>query len=265
MITRVSAATTMALAVSLTVASPAHASAEQLCGEVGGKWTPPQCTVTVQSQRKATLTITVDLAPAVLENRSITTELTDYYRALFAGWTATGRLTPRDGNATATATTHPGPGSVENLIVHETFAPAGVQPNNAYRSFVFDNATGRQLALPDLFKAGIDPYRAVTDAAGPTLQAALDAAPPPHLPNTYPFTAEHWQPGSHGPGFSGDYRAFALTTDGLILYMPDQPMQREEPTPERQLAWSMDGGTITLTLPLSALSPLLRPQYGGTP
>ena len=92
----------------------------------------------------------------------------------------------------------------------------------------------------------------------------MAAAQPPHAPETYPFTAQEWQPGPDGPGYSGDYRGFGLAQDALVLYMPDEPLQRENPSPQDRLVWSMDGGTVILRIPLAALAGALRPGYGGS-
>lgn len=65
--------------------------------------------------------------------------------------------------------------------------------------------------------------------------------------------------------YSGGYKAWALTPDELILYMPDYPVGRDSPvdfTPGR-MQWSMDGGTVQAHIPLSALAPVLQPQFGG--
>ena len=86
--------------------------------------------------------------------------------------------------------------------------PDGVQANNAYRSFVFDMAQGRRLALADIFKSGVDPLQVISLAARPLLPAALDAAPPPHEPGTYPFTVQEWSPDPAVPAFP------ATTGDG---------------------------------------------------
>ena len=49
-----------------------------------------------------------------------------------------------------------------------------------------------------------------------------------------------------------------------LLYMPDAPIVRENPSPRNRFVWSMDGGTVTIQVPLSALAGSLRPEYGGT-
>jgi hypothetical protein len=176
----------------------------------------------------------------------------------------TGTETPRDSSASADYQVYSGPGAVQSLIVHENFEPFGIQANNAYRSFVFDMAKGRRLAIADLFKPGVDPLQAIPPATAPVLSGALDAAAPPHAPNTYPFTVKEWEPGSDGPGYTGDYRAFGLSPDHLILYMPDAPMSRENPSPRDRFVWSMDGGTVRIQVPLSSLAGSIRPEYGGT-
>ncbi len=120
------------------------------------------------------------------------------------------------------------------------------------------------VGLGDLFKPGIDPMTVIAGAAAPVLPAALDAAAPPHAPNTYPFTVEEFQPNPQGSGYTGDYRAFALTPDQLVLYLPDAPILRENPQPADRFVWSMDGGAVVARVPLASLSPTLRPEYGGT-
>jgi len=49
-----------------------------------------------------------------------------------------------------------------------------------------------------------------------------------------------------------------LTADELILYLPDAPIVHENPTPRDRLVWSMDGGAVTVRIPLSALGSALR-------
>ena len=47
--------------------------------------------------------------------------------------------------------------------------------------------------------------------------------------------------------------------------MPDYPVSHDIPvnfTPGI-MQWSMDGGTVQARIPLAALSPVLRPEYGG--
>jgi hypothetical protein len=78
---------------------------------------------------------------------------------------------------------------------------------------------------------------------------------------TYPFTIDKFEPQRDGPGYTENYRAFALTADELVLYLPGAPMAHENPWPQDRLVWSMDGGAVEVRIPLSALSAILRPQY----
>ncbi|OHV05074.1 DUF3298 domain-containing protein [Mycobacterium talmoniae] len=262
-------AAALGLVSTLVATAPvANAAAEQFCAELGANWDGARCTTLVVSQRKAERFISFDLPESMLDNPTSGPVVRNFYHMLMDGWRHSGAETPRDSSATADYQLFSGPGAVQSLIVHEDFEPFGIQPNNAYRSFVFDMGQGRRLALADLFKPGVDPMTAIPPAAAPILPAALDAAAPPHAPGTYPFTVEHWQPGPDGPGYTGSYHAFALTPDNLILYMPDVPMQRENSAPHTSrpgdpLVWSMDGGTVTIEVPLSALAGSLRPEYGG--
>lgn len=241
----------------MATAPAADASAGQLCGELVGTWDGTNCTTVVMSQHNAEMLITLGLPVAMLDNPTAGPALSDYFRRLMAGWRKAGSETLRDSRAFTSYQTFSGPGAIQSVVVHETFEPFGVQANNAYRSFVFDMAQERRLTLADLFKPGVDPKAAIPPAAAPFLPAVLDAAAPPHVPGSYPFTVEAFQPNAEGPGYTGDYRAFALTADHLILYMPDAPMLRENSTPGSRFVWSMDGGTVQVHVPLSALAPLL--------
>lgn len=254
----------LATAALVATAPVAAASATQLCSELGGAWDGTNCTTLITSQRKAEMAVSLGLPAPLLDDPTAGPVLSQYYHRLMDGWRKTGDSTLRDSSALSGYQVFSGPGAVQSVIVHETFMPFGIQANNAYRSFVFDLAQRRRLALADLFKPGVDPIAVVSAAAAPVLAPVLDSAAPPHAPNTYPFTVGEWQPGPHGPGYSGEYRAFALSGDELILYMPDAPIPREDPSPGDRLVWSMDGGTVVARVPLSALAGSLRPEYGGT-
>lgn len=258
-------ATAIVLAALVAGAPIAQASGSgQLCSELAATWDGARCTTLITSPRKAEMFISLELPEPFLDDETSGPVLRDYYHRLMAGWRSTASTTPRDSSASSDFRTYSGPGAVRSLIVHENFEPFGIQANNAYRSFVFDMTTGRRLALADLFKPGVDPMTVIPPATEPVLPAVLDTASPPHAARTYPFTVEEWTPGPEGPGYTGSYRAFALSQADLVLYLPDAPMQRENPSPRDRFVWSMDGGTITVAVPLSSLAESLRPEYGGT-
>lgn len=252
-----------AAAALVATAPPAAASAEQLCAELDARWDGARCTTVVTSPREAERLISLGLPGPQLDNPTSGPALRNYYHRLMGGWRKSGSDTPRDSSASADYQIYTGPSATQSVIVHETFEPFGMQTNNAYRSFVFDMAAGRRLLIADLFKPGVDPMAAISSAIEPLLPAALDTAAPPHAPGTYPFTVEEFTVGAGGPGYTGEYRSFALSGDELILFMPDAPMLREDPTPPDRYVWSMDGGTVTLHVPLSALAGSLLPAYGG--
>lgn len=266
-----SLAAALGLATTVVVTAPvANASVEQFCAELNATWDGTHCTALITSQRKAQRFISFDLPGSMLDNPTSGPVVRGFYHKLMDGWRASGAQTPRDSSAKADYQLYPGPGAVQSLIVHEDLEPFGIQANNAYRSFVFDMAKGRRLTLADLFKPGVDPMTVIPPATVPILPEVLDAAQPPHSPGTYPFTVDHWTTGGpNGSGYTGDYRSFGLSQDHLILYMPDVPMQQENSNPHTSrpgdpLVWSMDGGTVTIGVPLSELAGSLRPEYGGT-
>jgi Protein of unknown function (DUF3298) len=116
-------------------------------------------------------------------------------------------------------------------------------------------ASGGRLQLADLTNG--NPLTAIPPLGQPFIETALNQAAPQHDPGTYPFVVDRWTPDKV---FSCAYKAWALTPDELILYMPDYPASHDEPidfTPGA-LQWFMDGGTVQAHIPLSALSPVLR-------
>ncbi|BBY54689.1 mannan-binding family protein [Mycobacterium koreense] len=251
------------VAAPLVTAPRAGAAADQFCAELHADWDGQHCTTVLTSPRQAQRVISVDLPGALLDDPTAGPVVRDFYRQLMDGWRSSGTDSLRDTRAYAYYELHAGPGPVQSLVVHEVLEPHGMQPNNAFRTFVFDMQRGTRLTLPDVFKHGVDPAAVIPSVGAPELTAALDNAAPPHAPNTYPFTLAEFTPGPNGPGYSGNYRTFALTPEHLVLFMPGTPLLREDPQPPDRFVWSMDGGAAIARIPLSSLADALRPEYGG--
>jgi hypothetical protein len=252
-----------AAAVVAVVSVPAaSASVVTLCEELGGQWDGRYCHSTVQSERKAVRDIKVAI-PAELVDDAVAGPVTRaYLRNLVSNWRTAGEKMAADsfGEENYEIFRH---GGTMSAVFHETYHADGPDFNNAYRTFTFDTAAGRQVQLADLTEPGIDPLTAIGPLAQPFLEEALDHAFPPHQPGSYPFVVERWTPDKV---FSGGYKAWAVTPDELIVYMPDYPVAHDTPidfTPGL-MQWSMDGGTVQMHIPLGALSPILRPEYGGS-
>ncbi|KUI12192.1 mannan-binding protein [Mycolicibacterium acapulense] len=249
----------------VTVAPGASASAPAFCGELGGQWDGQFCSTSLVSERKATRNIKMALPGDLVDNPTIREYLTN----LMNNWRNAARMTAHDsfGEEHFQIFQH---GGAMTIVFHEMYSgtvgtDALSHPNapiisDAYRTFTF--ADGRRIQLGDLFKPGVDHMAEIPRLGAPFIVAALDAAPPPHQPGTYPFTPDRWTPDKV---FSGAYKAWALTPDELILFMPDYPVGRDRPInfspglPQ----WAMDGGTVQAHIPLSALAPILRPEFGG--
>ncbi|MFN3003038.1 RsiV family protein [Mycolicibacterium wolinskyi] len=255
----------VAVAVALATAPSAAASAPTFCDELGGNWDGHFCTTSVVSERKAVRNIKMALPGDLVDNPVIREYLTN----LMNNWRNAAKKMVQDSfGEQHFQVFHRG--DAMSVVFHEIYSgtfgtDALAHPNapilsDAYRTFTF--AGGRQLQLADLFKPDVDHRAEIPGLGAPFIVAALDAAPPPHQPGTYPFTPDRWTPDKV---FSGGYKAWALTPDELILYMPDYPVGRDSPidfTPGL-MQWSMDGGTVQAHIPLSALSPVLRPEFGG--
>jgi hypothetical protein len=257
---RLAAAFVLLAAATFPHVATARASAPSFCGELGGDWDGQYCHTTVTSERNAVRDIKVALPGELIDNPTTSTVVRDYLRTLVSNWRNANSHMVADsyGEENYEIFRH---GSLLSAVFHEDYHADGPPPNNAYRTFTFDMAGGRRLLLSDLTKS--DPLTAIPPLAQPFITTALNQAPPPHDPGTYPFVVDRWTPDKV---YSGAYKAWALTPDELILYMPDYPVAHDEPlnfTPG-VMQWSMDGGAVQAHIPLSALGPVLRPEFGGT-
>lgn len=250
------------VAVAVVASAPvAAASAATFCDELGGTWSGQYCQTTVQSDRKATRDIKVAIPAELVDDPVAGPVIRDYLKTLVNNWKTVGVSMVADsfgeGNYQIFRR-----GDALSVVFRETYHADGPNFNNAYRTFTFDMAGGKRVQLADLVKPGLDPLAAIAPLAEPFVRQALDVAPPPHQPGSYPFQVERWTPNNV---YSGGYKAWALTPDELVLYMPDYPVGRDSPTNFTPgiMQWSMDGGTVQAHIPLAALAPVLRPEFGG--
>ncbi|BAX96193.1 hypothetical protein MSTE_00858 [Mycobacteroides stephanolepidis] len=246
------------MTMALTVPTAAAAPDNWCVSSLRGTWDGGACLVTVTSNSKATMDISVQLPDEVIDDSTVGPVLRAYAERRVSEWRKAGDTNVRDSSSAIDSRVYVHSNSVKSVVLHEVWRTEGTNANNAYRTFTFDLAQGRRLVLADLFRPGVDPRTALPPLARPFLLDALDAAAPPHDPGSYPFATQEWEPQPDGSGYSGEYRAFALTGDELILYMPDVPMAHENPTPRDRLVWSMDGGAVTVRIPLPSLRPILR-------
>lgn len=246
----------IATAAALLSAPGAGASAVSLCDQMGGQWNGQYCHASVPSQRGAVREINIAI-PAEADNPAIGGAISNYLTTLMNNWrTAAAQMYQNSrGDANFEVFHH---GNIHTVVFHETYDSEstgrleGPAIQSAYRTFAFDSASGRQLQLADVVDVS-----AIPTLGAPYIQAALDQAVPPHEPNTYPFTPDRWTPDKV---YSGGYKAWALTPNELILYMPDYPVARDSPidfTPSNFI-WSITGGVVQPRIPLSALGPALH-------
>ena len=249
---------TTALAVLAAATIPnvatARASAPSFCGELGGDWDGHYCHITVTSERNAVRDIKVAVPDELVDKPTTSGVVRDYLRTLVNNWkTANGHMAADSySEENYQIFQH---GNLLSVVFHEDYHADGPKPNNAYRTFTFDITSGRGVQLADLTTS--NPLTAIPRLAQPFIETALNQAPPPHDPGTYPFVADRWTPDKV---YSGAYKAWAMTPDELILYMPDYPVGHDEPinfTPGI-MQWYMDGGTVQAHIPLSALASVLR-------
>jgi hypothetical protein len=248
------ATSVLVAAATVPNAATARASAPSFCGELGGEWDGQYCHTSVVSERNGVRDIKVAVPGELVDNPTAGPVVRDYLRTLVNNWRSANAHMAADsfGEENYQGFQH---GNLLSAVFHEDYHADGPKPNNAYRTFTFDMASGRRLQLSDLTKS--DPLTAIPPLGQPFIETALNQAAPPHDPGTYPFVVDRWTPDKV---YSGAYRAWALTPDELILYMPDYPVGHDEPinfTPGA-MQWSMDGGAVEAHIPLSALGSVLR-------
>ena len=235
-------------------AASARASAPSFCGELGGDWDGQYCHTSVTSERNAVRDIKMAVPGELIDNAAAGPVIRDYLRTLVSNWRGANEHMVADsyGEENYEIFQH---GSLLSAVFHEDYHADGPKPNNAYRTFTFDMASGRRLQLSDVTTS--NPLTAIPPLARPFIETALNQAPPQHDPGTYPFVVDRWTPDKI---YSGAYKAWALTPDELILYMPDYPVGHDEPInfTTATMQWYMDGGTVQAHIPLSALGPVLR-------
>ncbi|MEU9807994.1 RsiV family protein [Mycobacterium sp. NPDC050853] len=243
----------VATGTALSGAPLAAASAQSFCGELGGNFDGLYCRTVVSSPRKADRDIKVAIPEFVDSNP----EVHEYLRNLYNNWKAKGSDMIQDsyGEENFQVFNH---GSTTSIVFHEDYHANGPQVNNAYRTFNYDG--GKRIMLKDILKGG--DLGAIPPIAEPFIIEALDRSAPGHTPQTYPFTPDRWTPDKV---YSGAYKAWALTPDELIIYMPDYPVAHDYPIDYSpgQRVYSMDGGSVEAHIPIGAIAPILRPGYGG--
>lgn len=249
-------------AAALIAAPIAGASTPDFCSSLGADWDGAYCHTTVVSERKAVRDIKVAVPGDLVDNPVTGPTIRGYLTQLVNNWRTVGVHMVADsfGEENFQILQH---GDVLSVVFHEDYHADGPKPNNAFRTFTWDMGRGARLGLADLVRPGVEPLGAIASLGEPYIADALDQAPPPHQPGTYPFVVDRWGPDKV---YSGGYNAWALTGDELILYMPDYPVAHDTPTNYTPgiMQWSMDGGTVQAHIPLTALSSVLRPQFGGT-
>lgn len=250
---------TVAASMVSTATAAVAAPTSRCTATLVGDWADQAgtCVAEVASPRLATMTIAVQMPDNLIANPAAGQAITAYLRPLVDRWRATGATMVRDSDyhVDNQQFTHNG---LTSVVFHEFWQTFGSPPYDAYRTFTFDLAQNRQLKLADLFRPGVDPLTALPPLVRPYLTQALDQAAPPHDPGTYPFTTDRFEPHPDGSGYAANYRAFALTADELILYLPDAPIDHERPFPRDRFVWSMDGGAVTVHVPLGTLAPIMR-------
>ena len=154
-------------AASLTTAPGASASPAGFCDQIGGQWNGQYCHASVKSERLAVREINIAI-PGELDDPAMGKVIGDYLSALMNNWRSASVRMVADSWGEANFETFQR-GNLRTVVFHENYHAEGTALNNAYRTFTFDLASGRQLQLADV----VDPA-AVPALGAPFIQAALD-------------------------------------------------------------------------------------------
>lgn len=149
MIPRILAALVLLTAATIPGTGKAHASAPSFCGELGGDWDGQYCHTSVTSERNAVRDIKVAVPDDLVDNPTTGPVIRDYLRTLVNNW--------RNANSSMAADSYGEENfevfrhaSLLSAVFHEAYHADGPKPNNAYRTFTFDMASGRRVQLADL-------------------------------------------------------------------------------------------------------------------
>ncbi|MGB1225987.1 MAG: mannan-binding protein, partial [Mycobacterium sp.] len=154
------------VAMAVLTAPAASASAQSFCGELGGDWDGQYCRTSVLSERQATREIRVAIPGDLIDNPTTSSAIRPYLRDLFTNWRTKGETMVQDSWGTENFQVfHHGPAL--SVVFHEQYNSSGVELMNAFRTFTFDMASGRQLQLADITKPGVDPLVAIPPLAAP--------------------------------------------------------------------------------------------------
>lgn len=139
----------MLTAAAIPGTGKAHASAPSFCGELGGDWDGQYCHTSVTSERNAVRDIKVAVPDDLVDNPTTGPVIRDYLRTLVNNW--------RNANSSMAADSYGEENfevfrhaSLLSAVFHEDYHADGPKPNNAYRTFTFDMASGRRVQLADL-------------------------------------------------------------------------------------------------------------------
>lgn len=122
-----------------------------------------------------------------------------------------------------------------------SYYTGGAHPNLDFQTFTFDLAQQKMLALEDIFQDGVNPWPALVPMVQADVAAQLGEA----------ADAQWVQQGTaENPD---NYRNWALTPDALVFFFP----------PYQVVAYAY--GPVTVEIPLTAISRLLKPEFGPQP
>ena len=251
-----------ALAVASLITAPvADASAPDFCASLGADWDGQYCHTSVPSERKAVRDIKVAVPGDLIDNPVTGPTIRDYLTQLVNNWRSVGVHMVADsfGEENFQVLQR---GDVLSVVFHEDYHADGPKPNNAFRTFTWDMARGVRAGAGRCAEArgGLRRDR----VAGSALHRGRAESGSATASAGHAIRSS-WTGGGPDKVYSGGYKAWALSGDELILYMPDYPVGHDSPinyTPGI-MQWSMDGGTVQAHIPLAALSSVLRPQFGG--
>lgn len=206
----------------------------RLCSDVHGRWDGKRCKVS-NDLNGAHLEVTAAYPSDLVDNPPAGPVLTSFVRKFFAHYGETDTNGNGNANLASQVLTHAG--TTKTVVFQSDWYFSNMpHPSAAITTFTFDSK--RQLQLTDLLCPGVDPLTAIPPIARPYVERALDGSP---------YQVEQFEPDRPEGALVGNYDAWALDGDDLVLYLPAE-----------RGPGGISPGAVEPRIPLAQLAPILR-------
>ena len=223
----------------LGIGGTAQAQAGDKCFQKGGAWDAATGRCTMHAGVEIDINYPLDLADGGLMESTIDAYLLDLRTGFLSDFGDYGLVDSAGQPWTLNVDDETFAFSPEVLSLKFTVATytGGAHGNVVFKTFVFDLAENRVLALADLFQPGVDPLATIAPLVHDLALAQMSDMSDPN-----------WIATGTAP-LPENYQSFVLTSDALVFFFP----------PYQLAAYA--AGPQTISLPLSQIAGVLAPAY----